>query len=110
MLMITFQQVAIIVHFKLNQDYIEKKYCVNKNTPTTHCHGKCRLRKELENTQKESPKAISIYKTFDLVPTTTYNYNFENKEPVAENTAHHFYKEKLTAADYNGRLFKPPIF
>ena len=53
-LLVSFQQALIIVHFKLNQNIIEKEFCVNKAKPKMQCHGQCHLKKELEKSDKNS--------------------------------------------------------
>lgn len=50
----------IIVNFAINQDYIAKNLCVNKDVPESCCEGKCHLEKELiEEEKKEEGKENS---------------------------------------------------
>lgn len=46
-------EAAVFISFKINQDYIEKYLCVNRDNPESECHGCCQLKKELEE-QKET--------------------------------------------------------
>lgn len=41
-------QVSYFAYFKLNQEEIIAKYCVNKDRPEMHCNGQCHLNKELK--------------------------------------------------------------
>ncbi|SFD48754.1 hypothetical protein [Flavobacterium phragmitis] len=68
LLLVSFQQALIIVHFKLNQKSIEKEFCVNKTKPELQCHGKCHLKKELEKSDNNSDLELtSISKKIDIV-------------------------------------------
>ena len=66
-LLVSFQQALIIVHFKLNQNAIEKEFCENKAKPELQCHGKCHLKKELQDTEKNNDLELrSISKQIDI--------------------------------------------
>ncbi|MBS1585918.1 MAG: hypothetical protein JSS82_10290 [Bacteroidetes bacterium] len=43
----SFIQLELLAWYKLNKNYIAKKYCVNKNKPAMKCCGKCYLQKQL---------------------------------------------------------------
>ena len=78
-LLVSFQQALIIVHFKLNQDAIEKEFCVNKAKPELQCHGKCHLKKELRETEKNTDLELrSISKKIDIA----LNTNIEFQVPL----------------------------
>lgn len=66
--LIVFQKEIIIVHFKLNQEYIEQEYCVNKNKPSLHCHGVCHLKKKLQESEKTDAASFANYKSVDMLP------------------------------------------
>lgn len=67
-LQIGFQQGIIVMHFKLNQDAIEKKFCINKYQPELLCHGTCHLKKLLKETESENFSSISIYLKMEMLP------------------------------------------
>jgi len=52
---------VVVADFLLNEDYIAKVLCVNKDKPAMKCNGKCHLAKQLqkqdnaENTGKNIP-------------------------------------------------------
>ncbi|WP_163717372.1 hypothetical protein [Mangrovibacterium lignilyticum] len=51
-------EAAVYLSFKINQDYIEKYLCVNRDNPESACHGCCQLKKELQEqheTKSEMP-------------------------------------------------------
>ncbi len=48
-----FAELTVYVSFKINQDYIAKYLCINKDDPESTCHGCCQLKKELEKQQEQ---------------------------------------------------------
>ena len=48
-------EAAIYISFKINQDYIEKYLCENRDNPESECHGCCQLKKQLQ--EQEEKKA-----------------------------------------------------
>ena len=65
-LLIAFQQTLLIVHYHLNRDFIEKAYCINKDKKEMDCHGKCHLKKNIEDTSHTSDKLLNL-KDIDIV-------------------------------------------
>lgn len=76
-LLVTSQQALIIVHFKLNQQAIERDFCINKNQPELECHGKCHLKKELQQTEKSDFELTSIGKKIDMILVTDTDFKIE---------------------------------
>ncbi|HEY6977251.1 MAG TPA: hypothetical protein VH396_13235 [Chitinophagaceae bacterium] len=53
---------VIMVDFYVNQSYIAKNLCENRDKPQMHCNGKCQLEKKMEQESKkdqESPERRS---------------------------------------------------
>jgi len=44
----SFQKGIAVLDYQLNKDYISAKLCVNRNRPSSCCHGKCFLKKQLQ--------------------------------------------------------------
>jgi len=53
----------IYVSFKLNQEYIAKTSCIQKDVEINNCHGCCQLKKELAETKDHEQKDIPFNKT-----------------------------------------------
>ncbi|WP_068472816.1 hypothetical protein [Saccharicrinis aurantiacus] len=51
----TFKHATIFLSFKLNQDYIAKNLCIEKDIEESSCKGCCQLKKK-QNQQKETDK------------------------------------------------------
>ena len=43
----------IYITFKVNQDYISKELCENREVPEMNCNGKCYLAKQLQKEEKK---------------------------------------------------------
>lgn len=52
MLLQVSRKTIVIIQWSINQDYIAKNLCINKNKPTLKCDGKCHLKKELKKTEE----------------------------------------------------------
>ena len=57
MLFKAFLAPAVFIDFKLNQDYISKVLCINRDKPELECDGHCILMDKMKNTQDaDSPE------------------------------------------------------
>ena len=108
-LLITFQRGLIVIHFKLNQDYIEKNYCVNKTKPKLQCNGQCQLKKELQKTSDTNLENLSIYKHIELIPLKINIFKIEKIE-FRETLKISFYREDLFIQNFVKRILHPPTF
>lgn len=50
-----FSKLNIITAFYLNQDYIAKVLCIEKEVPDNECQGHCQLKKRLKEEEEKSP-------------------------------------------------------
>ncbi len=46
-------QALVMIDWKINQDFITARYCVNKNKPELKCNGQCQLAKKLRKVENE---------------------------------------------------------
>lgn len=46
-------QALVMIDWKVNQDFITARYCVNKNKPELKCNGQCQLAKKLRKVENE---------------------------------------------------------
>jgi hypothetical protein len=81
----------VMFEYYLNQDFVAKNLCINRDKPQLQCNGKCHLKKQLseeERRDKESPERRAENRTetfyaasFDLISiaplftTIAVNYN-----------------------------------
>ena len=62
----TFSTYFIKADFYLNQSYIAKNLCVNRDMPMMHCNGKCYLAKKITEQEKKDSSPISKTEKFDV--------------------------------------------
>ncbi|MXV15282.1 hypothetical protein [Hufsiella ginkgonis] len=53
MLLSNFTVAIVYTEFKLNETYIAKVLCINKEKPQLHCNGKCYLAKKLKQAEEK---------------------------------------------------------
>ncbi|MGO3183849.1 MAG: hypothetical protein ACTIJ9_13565 [Aequorivita sp.] len=107
-LLVISQHAVIIVHFKLNQQSIENKYCINKNKPELKCNGKCYLNKELKESKKSDSKMVITFKNFDLTLNPTSEFIAETPKFIKVKQIVG-YKEFLHSEPYLEIFVPPPI-
>ncbi len=56
----TFDQVVIQSVFRVNQDYIARTLCVNKEKPMLHCNGMCFMARKLREQEKQEQQAPNL--------------------------------------------------
>ncbi len=100
-------EAAVYISFKINQDYIAKNLCINRDNPESDCHGCCQLKKEIqeqqesreETPQTESKKSEILYFSHE----NTFNSpvaKFENKFVLPS-----FESYAYSSVD---KIFRPP--
>jgi|SRR5690606_5314718 len=77
-LLIGFQQAIIVMHFKLNQETIEQKFCVNKDRPELHCDGTCFLKKQLQKSESSDSAPAAMYPKVDMLPISLHRFEARN--------------------------------
>ena len=50
-----FSKLNTIAFFYLNQNYIAKVLCIEKDVPDNDCQGHCQLKKQLEEEEEDTP-------------------------------------------------------
>lgn len=58
--------VGIFISFKINQDYIAKNLCINRNKPAKKCNGKCQLTKKIAESTEKKPDQAPVPKPDEL--------------------------------------------
>lgn len=106
LLLVSFQQALIIVHFKLDQKNIEQEFCINKAMPELQCHGKCHLKKELGKSDSTDLELTSIGKKIDIALTSYLEFTVSVLKAINSNKVL-FYKE-LELLEPCLEIFVPP--
>jgi len=53
---VSLSQLVVFAGFEMNQGYIVKELCINRDQPQLHCNGKCYLMKKLKQAQEKEQK------------------------------------------------------
>ena len=106
---------VVILNWKVNQDIITEKYCVNKDKPMMNCDGKCYLSKQLENLElKEEQERKNHPNPEEKVETVNYSWiidDFLSDFVLVNDDASHIQGDYLKVPISNSHLddfFHPP--
>jgi len=55
-----FGSVGIFIHFKINQEFIAKVLCINREKPELQCNGHCQLSKELQAHEEQQQSDLPV--------------------------------------------------
>lgn len=108
---LTFQcliKLGLIGYYSLNITYIIKELCENRNRPETECHGKCFLKKNMANADKNEKKAAEIFKQIEFpvfLPGSSLPVIFE-PHPAADPPAG---LPDLYSYHTSYKIFHPPL-
>ena len=111
MLLSSFTRLGILIDFKINQDFIAKVLCINKDTSMTICNGKCYLSKRLkeadEQEQSRFPKnikdKIEIIFFSHFADTNILNFNLPCEKKSFNKYQPHFHNSSFIS-----NIFRPP--
>ncbi|MDN3669060.1 hypothetical protein QWY93_06950 [Echinicola jeungdonensis] len=99
---------VIYVDFKMQQDYIAKVLCINKDQPEMHCNGQCILMKKLNKSGADQDQGTeqnpSQKRAFaELLPNTSI-FTFAAQVIPADHVS--FFEDNLQEVDLD--TFVPP--
>jgi hypothetical protein len=97
--------------FKINQDYISKVLCINRDKPKLHCNGKCvlmqRIKAEEEKEKKEMPQKLKEQKDI-FYYFSHFSWQIERPKDWTNKTKSTFsHQTPFTSALVKG-IFRPP--
>lgn len=110
-LIVSLRDVVSFLSFKVNQDYISKFLCINKDVPKSTCQGKCMLSKTIKEAHEQDGNSKIPFVTENKQPliflTLEGNRNddfylnfFKNKFPISN--------QHLAGNIYITDIFHPP--
>ena len=63
---------GIFLDFKINQDFIARVLCINKENEASKCNGKCYLAAQLKKVEEEEKKQAPLKKEEKLASTSLF--------------------------------------
>lgn len=98
----------VYLDFKLNQEYISKVLCINRDEPQLQCNGKCVLMQKMKEahdqtqSQDDQTPTKQFLETFcEPIADFTLFPDFFKKQEIAQYQTHLF-------SSYSGAIFHPP--
>ncbi len=107
----SFSKVWIVVGFKVNQRYIARVLCINRDKPERRCNGTCvlmqRIKAEAEQERRQLPEKLEAHKevVYDFnglklpLPVNS-GLSFSRKRPGVDQSPH--------SSDFVRSIFRPP--
>jgi hypothetical protein len=110
MLLQSFSKIVIWIEFKMNQEYIAKNLCVQKEVEDNCCQGSCHLKEKMEEDDKNQDTQsgeLKIVKEVQL-----FHEAFESFTLINPLTFINIYSnyQKNNSSSYFSELFHPPNF
>jgi len=102
---------VIFVNFKINQDFIAKNLCVDKEIEESTCQGTCQLKKELKKVEKKSDEPIQNKSIVESEITNLYLEEIKKFTIISANKINksYFQSNSKPVSGFSQSLFRPPI-
>ncbi|MEN8928870.1 MAG: hypothetical protein ABF242_03715 [Flavobacteriales bacterium] len=101
----------VLVHFKINQEYIASTLCVEKELEESTCAGSCQLKKSLAAFEKGNSEEqelnflVETHISFLYVPIILEENKINRKEKKISNR----FEQNTALSGYSEIPFRPPI-
>jgi len=101
----------VMLDFYVNQDYIAKNLCVNRNKPEMHCNGKCHLTKKMnEEDRKDQENPDRKMDSRNEIFYASLSYHDFLKPVFTNITNSYLHPYSIgTPIDQPSAVFRPPI-
>lgn len=102
---------VVLLDFYLNQDYIAKNWCVNRDKPAMRCNGKCHLGKQLreeDRKDQENPERKADHRS-EIFYAGLGTQELRQPLPVSIPNNYLFYFIPGSLTDRPSAVFRPPI-
>ena len=110
MLLQSFSKIVIWIEFKMNQEYIAKNLCVQKEVEDNCCQGSCHLKEKMEEDDKNQDTQsgeLKIVKEIQLFHEALESFTLIN--PLTFINSYSNY-QKNNSSSYFSEFFHPPNF
>jgi hypothetical protein len=101
---------TVIVDFKINQDFIAKVLCINKEKPELKCNGNCHLKEKLSDKPLENQEAPPRVQQREIVQFITATESLGINYFPGKTVQKAVYINPLYVGEYNSNVFHPPKF
>lgn len=102
------KELAIVLSFKIQQDYIAKNLCVERDIEDSECGGCCQLNKKLTEQHEEEKETLPSRK---LTNTIDFFYTLKNETNLVETGSgltYQYFRASIYSDKSTGNIFHPP--
>lgn len=99
---------AMWVNYELNTEIITDLFCENTDKPEMNCHGVCHLKKQVINTEQDSPVESNQQFYLNEIQLFSSNEEITLSKVSEEIVSHTFYENNLYSFLTANSLFHPP--
>ncbi len=99
---------AMWVNYELNTEVITDLFCENTDKPEMNCHGVCHLKKQVINTEQDSPVESNQQFYLNEIQLFSSNEEITLSKVSEEVVSHSFYENDLYSFLTENSLFHPP--
>jgi hypothetical protein len=104
----TFSTYFIRADFYLNQSYIAKNLCENRDKPMMHCNGKCYLSKKITEQQQKDHSPVSKTERLEIQPFFLPDTFLLNNTFAEVSKPTYFVTKENTFPAFSIAIFHPP--
>lgn len=105
------QPIIPVVNYFADYEYISTVLCINKETPSFQCNGKCQLGKELAKDSDQSQPQDSSLKKIEILPQLFFQ-NFIGLNKIFINAPHQksafYYQNPFVHNPHITKIIQPP--
>lgn len=99
---------AMWVNYEFNTEIITDLFCENTDKPEMNCHGVCHLKKQVINTEQDSPVESNQQFYINEIQLFSSNEEITLSKVSEEIVSHTFYENNLYSFLTGNSLFHPP--
>lgn len=104
-------QLWITISFFINQDYIARVLCINRDKPESGCNGACQLKKQIEKdkeNQEQSNIDIKVKEVLVYIPVVAPQVQSAYTFELTEKTFSSIYFTSYLPEGHLHSIFHPP--
>lgn len=104
-------EIGVLIDFKINQDYIAKVLCINRDNPKLKCNGKCFLAAKLKKLEEQEKKQTPITKKENqerILYCSTIPTYFLHLSEVYLHKQKVTYRDEFYISSFLSDIYRPP--
>lgn len=106
-LTLSFSKTILLIHYRLNIDFIKNELCENKNKPQLKCNGKCYLNKQVKKTENNPENLPETLKQKDEIK--LFSHSHFKLNVITFNLLNKFFtRNEIKISDIFKNIFIPP--